>query len=400
MGDPTVAGGSITSGDASVLIEGMPVARRGDVVVDPLIGTGMMSSHAITVWAVNMPIARVEDMAAPSVGAAAAGAPEVLGPGTVQGDTGAGAPDGGEAGQAGGADTKDPDSFDKLLGDDTGRTAEEALAEDGAIGPHTSGGLDDIDGDGTLDKADFEASLVEWDLGEDADAFSGDPNIGGNFRGEVLKVDGEVSGFVSDSGVGQNLRGNATYAHGTTGVSVSDGAGSLASVSGDAKLLNADVVAQNVIGANPETGDIGVLSENSIGAAVLEGSFTVGGQTTVPNAIASTPLFGPIYAGANHLLYGPDWRSKVPGADTIIGAEFTGGGSALSVGAGYTGEAVYNPETQTARATVGGKLAALLGIEGKLSIFGMRAPGGGGGTAPAPGPAKVATGASTVEVGQ
>ncbi|MBN2029732.1 PAAR domain-containing protein [bacterium] len=77
LGDTTAHGGSITAGESSVLIGGMPAARKGDMHICPMVTPtvpphphigGPIANGSSTVFIGGMPAARVGDMATCSNG--------------------------------------------------------------------------------------------------------------------------------------------------------------------------------------------------------------------------------------------------------------------------------------------------------------------------------------------
>ncbi|MEC7519756.1 MAG: PAAR domain-containing protein [Myxococcota bacterium] len=234
LGDPTASGGAITTGDISVLIEGVAVARLGDVVTDPLLmGCGQVSTHAPNVYAVSSPVARQLDRAAPSAGAAAAGRPGVLGPNS-RGETLEGDPDGSHA-------------YSRHAMSDGTQHAEARIVQyQGTYGDDvanaTSGGVP-----GRVSGGDYA-------LGEGRAMLSQSSEQGFALEGAAEATLARVSGTEMLT----NGQGSSVYASGL-------GRAGTARASGTALL-----------GRNPETGDAGVGVQGELMAAALEGEVSGG----------------------------------------------------------------------------------------------------------------------------
>jgi uncharacterized Zn-binding protein involved in type VI secretion len=61
LADPSVHGGAVTTGAATVLVGGVPIARLGDACPEPFHGPQMLVSGSPTVRAEGKPVARQGD---------------------------------------------------------------------------------------------------------------------------------------------------------------------------------------------------------------------------------------------------------------------------------------------------------------------------------------------------
>lgn len=326
--DPVTHGGTIVSGSANVITEGLATARKLDLVKCEVHGTAAVAQTSQTVIVNGRGFARKDD------GCACEGS---AGPGQ-----------------------QDVVAFIlSVHGSD--KTIDEILEETNGHGPHLQAVLKDTDQDGTLDSVVVDGAVVSINLtGEH-----------GSFRMDVGKVHAEATYIRGENAIdgpvplNQYIAANASASAFETEATVN--LGDNAAVTADGKIYHAEAKTEALIGS---AGDIqGVILEAGASASAVSGSAKTEVNGTAGEFIerlGPTPLGASLVVGSRLLsAYSPEVREML---ETPIKLEIGKGISGGSVGVEGRFAAYYNRRTEQSHFDLGGELAALVGLEFDLSL--------------------------------
>ncbi len=330
MGDLAGHGGIIVFGEPTVLIGGLPAARKGDPLVCPvpMHGGGVITQGSMTVLIGGMPAARMGDLTGClTVGMSGISIPTLLGPVPAL-------PALPEAPPLKGALNADRRNTGMLHDEtDKGRGGVTAL--------HAEGQVVDSDKDGSYDTVESAAEAVR--MRNSAYGNAGPVEGGITHNMDVFYASGKGT---SRAGYGYGASGTAETgmmkwgAGGSVAPANSNGRNPYAAVGGEANMFHAKAEGDVLIGNDGNRS--GLIAKGEAGAEVLQGE--VAGTTTTPS------IFG----------FNIQGKGKV-------------GASAASVAIGGGGWLYYDHSEGRLHAGVSGKIAALFGIEGEIDVSAGRA---------------------------
>lgn len=348
----------MVTGDPRILVCGLPAARKGDVVLDPL-GVLQIVSFSSTVSVGGLLAARFGDQAAPSASRSGKGVPAVVQPGAP------------------------PKKFN-LTTDRKDRTAEEAMADDLAVGPHLEGSLKDTNGDGIYDMGTLEGALFRLQAEKKVDPNSGKPELGGKVDFSVFGVKTKAHGLGPYDGMGGTLQAEGSMESVEVGGFASDGHGSMLGLGAGGQLFHGKAGGESWAGYNASTGEYGFRTSGGLKGEVLTGELKGTAQTPLVTAIL--PFVPP--SMARHV----PWIGDINvGVDAGVGGDLVAGGASGGV------EATYNPAKKRGQLGLSGELALLLGLKFDLVVYFEKVEKKA--DVPQPGPTVIITGAPTVLIG-
>ncbi|MEZ0542076.1 PAAR domain-containing protein [Fibrella arboris] len=317
-------GGSLVLGSTNVFIGGMPAARKGDPLVCPFHGVGVITQGSITVLINGMPAARMTDLTGClTVGMSAISVPLVLGPPPAPPE---GAPP--LKGVANGSP-----QFQGKSHEDTDNKGP------GVMAIHAEGQVTDTDKDGSYDTVEGATEAVR--MRNQAYGDLGPIEGGVTHNMDVFYANGKAT---SRAGYGYGVGGTAETgmmkwgAGGSIAPANSSGRNAYAAVGGEANMFRAKAEGDLLLGNDGVRS--GLIVKGEAGADVLQGEGV--GTATTPT------------------IFGINMQAKGK-ASAAAGTAAIGGGGWL----------YYDHAEGRLNIGVSGKLGALLlgaGLEASLSI--------------------------------